>query len=133
MYYKFLIIHLLLLKLFFQRYSITKKRAEKLELYRANNGPFESLDDLLELQNMKSKWVYNFYKSIICGKRSLPKKIVSGLIVTPRGTNQKVRRNQTLINFLLKEIMEIIEFLFLYSSCVSSSIPSICYRMSTQY
>jgi len=76
-----------------QRYSITKKRAEKLELYRENNGPFESLDDLLQVQNMNNKCLYNFYKSIIYGKKKRsPKKIMSGLVITPQNTtNQKVR------------------------------------------
>lgn len=78
------------LKLFSQRYSITEKRAQKLELHRANNGPFESLDDLLQVQN--NKWVYKFYKSIIYGKkRKNPKKIMSGLIITPHTeSDQKV-------------------------------------------
>ncbi|XP_011876089.1 PREDICTED: transcription elongation factor, mitochondrial [Vollenhovia emeryi] len=72
------------------KYSITKNRAEKLELLRANNGPFESLDDLLQIQSMNNKWVFNFYKSILCGKKKPPKKIIPGLIATPQNTgNQK--------------------------------------------
>ncbi|KAL0106115.1 hypothetical protein PUN28_016088 [Cardiocondyla obscurior] len=70
------------------QYSITKKRAEKLELYRTNNGPFQSLEDLLEVQSSNNKWVYNFYKSIIYGKKKISK-IISGLVVTPPNTNQK--------------------------------------------
>lgn len=90
MYYKFFIIYSLSLKLSLQSYSITKKRAQKLELHRANNGPFKSLDDLLQIQN--SKWVYKFYESIIHGKkRKNLKKFMSGLVVTPHTeSNQKV-------------------------------------------
>ncbi|EGI60314.1 PREDICTED: transcription elongation factor, mitochondrial-like isoform X1 [Acromyrmex echinatior] len=74
------------------QYSITKKRAQKLESYRENNGPFESLDDLLQVKGMKNRWLYNFYKSIIYGKkRKNPKKTMSTLIITPRsiGNNHK--------------------------------------------
>lgn len=91
MYYKFSIVHLFSLKLFLQRYTITKKRAEKLELHRTNNGPFESLDDLLQVQNVNNKWIYSFYKSIICGKKKTPRKIMPGLVVTPQSTDQRVQ------------------------------------------
>lgn len=90
-YYKFLIVHWLL-KSFLQRYSITKKHAQKLESYRENNGLFKSLDDL-PVWSMNNKWIYNFYKSIIYGKeRKIPKKNMSNLVVTPQSTrnNHKV-------------------------------------------
>lgn len=80
------------------QYSITKKRAEKLELHRANDGPFKSLDDLLKIQSMNNKWVYNFYKSIICGKRKAsPKKIMSGLVVTPQNTEADLKDINTVL------------------------------------
>ncbi|XP_071562003.1 transcription elongation factor, mitochondrial [Temnothorax nylanderi] len=79
------------------QYSITKKRAEKLELHRANNGPFESLDDLLQVPSMNNKCVYNFYKSIICGKKRPPKKIMSGLVVTPQNTDTSQRDVDTVL------------------------------------
>ncbi|KYM80246.1 UPF0629 protein C17orf42 like protein [Atta colombica] len=73
------------------QYSITKKRAQILESYRENNGPFESLEDLLQVQDIKNKWIYNFYKSIIYGKKRKNSKIMSGLVITPRniGNNHK--------------------------------------------
>jgi len=51
------------------RYSITEKRAQNLELYRASNGPYESLEDLLQVKGINNKCLYNFYKSIIHGKK----------------------------------------------------------------
>ncbi|XP_012539252.1 transcription elongation factor, mitochondrial isoform X2 [Monomorium pharaonis] len=80
------------------QYSITKKRAEILELYRANNGPFESLHDLLKVKNMNNKYVYNFYKSILCGKkRATPKKIIRGLVVTPQNTKSNLKDINTVL------------------------------------
>lgn len=83
--------------IFMSRYSITKKRAENLECHRANNGPYKSLEDLLQVKGMNDKCLYKFYKSIICGKRTGPKKITRGLVLTPKPSNQKVclTRNQT--------------------------------------
>ncbi|XP_077273882.1 transcription elongation factor, mitochondrial isoform X2 [Temnothorax americanus] len=83
------------------QYSITKKRAEKLELHRANNGPFESLDDLLQVRSMNNKCVYNFYKSIICGKKKPPKKIMSGLVVTPQNTDTSQRDVDTVLGIYI--------------------------------
>lgn len=71
------------------QYSITKKRAENLECHRANNGPYKSLEDLLQVKGMNDKCLYKFYKSIICGKRTGPKKITRGLVLTPKPSNQK--------------------------------------------
>lgn len=88
MYYEFLIVHLFPLTLFLQRYSITKKHAKQIELYRANNGSFESLDDLLRVYSTtNNKWIYNFYKSIIHGKKKTSKKIISDLV---QNIDQKV-------------------------------------------
>lgn len=71
------------------QYSITEKRAQKLESYRANKGSFESWEELLQV-NTNNKWVYNFYKSIIIGKKKKkPKKILQGLVATPQNTDQK--------------------------------------------
>ncbi|XP_011630409.1 transcription elongation factor, mitochondrial-like isoform X1 [Pogonomyrmex barbatus] len=67
------------------QYSISEKRAQNLELHRANNGPFTSLEDLLQVKNMNKKCTYNFYKSIILGKKRIgPKKSMSGLVITPK-------------------------------------------------
>lgn len=90
-YYKFLIVFLFSLTLFLQRYSITKKRAEELELHRTKNGPFKSLDDLLQVKRMNNKCIHDFYKSIICGKKKAPRKILSGLVATPRNTDHEVK------------------------------------------
>lgn len=73
------------------RYSITKKRAENLEYYRANNGPYKSLEDLLQVKGINNKCLYNFYKSIIYGKKRMQsKKVIQGLILTPKTSDQKV-------------------------------------------
>lgn len=72
------------------QYSITKKRAENLECYRTNNGPYKSLKDLLQVKGMNDKCLYKFYKSIIHGKkRTGPKKITRGLVLTPKPSSQK--------------------------------------------
>ncbi|KMQ90137.1 hypothetical protein RF55_10135 [Lasius niger] len=72
------------------QYSITKNRAQSLECYRTNNGPYNSVEDLLQVKGMNNKCLYKFYKSIICGKkRTGPKKITRGLVLTPKTTNQK--------------------------------------------
>lgn len=87
---KFMIIYFLSLKLYL-RYSITKKRAQSLEDHRSNNGPYNSLEDLLQVKGINNKCLYKFYKSIICGKKKNPRKITQGLILTPKTFNQKVQ------------------------------------------
>ncbi|XP_018402154.1 PREDICTED: transcription elongation factor, mitochondrial-like [Cyphomyrmex costatus] len=84
------------------QYSITKQRAQKLESYRETNGPFKSLDDLLQVQSMNNKCTYNFYKSIICGKkRKNPKKIMSGLVVTPQSTGYNYKNINTVLGIYI--------------------------------
>lgn len=74
------------------RYSITKKRAENLEGHRANNGPYKSLEDLLQVKGINNKSLYKFYRSIIFGKKRMqPKKVTRGLILTPKTIDQKVQ------------------------------------------
>lgn len=67
-----------------QRYSITKKRANDLELYRIDNGPYKSVEDLLLVKGINDKCLFKFYKSIICGKKMGPKKVSYGLVLTPK-------------------------------------------------
>ncbi|GAB1866648.1 UPF0629 protein C17orf42-like protein [Camponotus japonicus] len=71
------------------QYSITKKRAENLECHRANNGPYNSLEDLLQVKGINNNCLHKFYKSIIYGKKRTPKKITRGLILTPKTNDQK--------------------------------------------
>lgn len=76
------------INIFVYRYSITKKRAQNLELYRSTNGPFSSLEELLQVNNMDHKNLYKFYASIISGKKkNTSRKAVRGLIITPKVTN----------------------------------------------
>ncbi|XP_018365929.1 PREDICTED: transcription elongation factor, mitochondrial-like isoform X2 [Trachymyrmex cornetzi] len=98
------------------QYSITKKRAQTLESYRENNGPFESLDDLLQVQNMNNRWIYNFYKSIIYGKkRKKPKKIMSGLVITPRSTENNHKNINTVLGIYIGH--DIISWSLLNRNC----------------
>ncbi|XP_011255371.1 transcription elongation factor, mitochondrial isoform X2 [Camponotus floridanus] len=71
------------------QYSITKKRAENLECHRANNGPYKSLEDLLQVKGINNNCLHKFYKSIIYGNKGTPKKITRGLILTPKANDQK--------------------------------------------
>ncbi|KAM0737219.1 Transcription elongation factor, mitochondrial [Formica fusca] len=71
------------------QYSITKKRAQNLEHHRSNNGPYNSLEDLLQVKGINNKCLYKFYKSIIYGKKKSPRKITRGLVLTPKTINQK--------------------------------------------
>ncbi|XP_020293113.1 uncharacterized protein LOC109859353 [Pseudomyrmex gracilis] len=68
------------------QYSITEKRVKNLELYRTDNGPYVSLEDLLKVKGMNNKCLYKFYKSIISGKKKGLKKIKKGLVLTPQTT-----------------------------------------------
>ncbi|XP_072743535.1 transcription elongation factor, mitochondrial isoform X2 [Anoplolepis gracilipes] len=71
------------------QYSITKKRVQNLESHRANNGPYNSLEDLLQVKGITNKCLHTFYKSIICGKKKSPRKITRGLVLTSKPTDQK--------------------------------------------
>ncbi|KAL6425177.1 hypothetical protein ACFW04_009438 [Cataglyphis niger] len=71
------------------QYSITKKRAQSLEDHRTNNGPYNSLEDLLQVKGINNKCLFKFYKSIISNKKKSPRKITQGLILTPKTFNQK--------------------------------------------
>lgn len=92
-HYQLLIIDFLLLHLCTQRYSITKKCAQNLELHRANNGQYHSLEELLQVNGMNDTNLYKFYKSIVSGKKKkTSKKVTSDLVLTSKVTtdNQKV-------------------------------------------
>ncbi|XP_050459899.1 transcription elongation factor, mitochondrial-like [Cataglyphis hispanica] len=71
------------------QYSITKKRAQSLEDHRTYNGPYNSLEDLLQVKGINNKCLFKFYKSIISSKTKSPRKITRGLILTPKTFNQK--------------------------------------------
>lgn len=93
------------------RYSITKKRAQSLECYRTNNGPYNSVEDLLQVKGMNNNCLHKFYKSIVCGKkRTGPKKITRGLVLTPKTTNQKVQ--EIILNFQIEILYYIYYYLF---------------------
>lgn len=77
-------------KLFTQRYSITKKLAQNLELHRVNNGPYSLLEDLCKVKGINNKNLYKFYKSIILGKKiTQHRKLTRGLVLTPKTNADK--------------------------------------------
>ncbi|XP_014484516.1 PREDICTED: transcription elongation factor, mitochondrial-like isoform X2 [Dinoponera quadriceps] len=80
------------------QYSITKTRAKNLELHRTNNGLYNSLEDLLQVKGLNNKCLYQFYKSIITGtKNKTSKKVISGLVVTPKITDDNQKEVNTVL------------------------------------
>jgi len=74
------------------RYSITKKRAQNLELYRTNNGLYKSLEDLLQIKGINNKCLYKFYKSIIYNNKR-NRKVTRNLILTAKINDNMVQEH----------------------------------------
>ncbi|XP_011143489.1 transcription elongation factor, mitochondrial-like [Harpegnathos saltator] len=109
------------------QYSITKQRAQSLEIYRTNNGPYKSLEDLLKVKSISEKSLHKFLKSIINGDKKASKKITSGLVITPKVANGNQKDVNTILGIHVGQ--DIISWSLLNRDC---EVLQWCYKSFTR-
>ncbi|XP_032665582.1 uncharacterized protein LOC116841588 isoform X2 [Odontomachus brunneus] len=98
------------------QYSITKKCAQNLALHRANNGQYDSLEELLQVNGMNDKNLYKFYKSIVSGKKKkTPRKVISDLVLTSKVTTNDQKDVDTVLGIYIGQ--DVISWSLLNRDC----------------